>query len=247
MDKDHTGEFVLGSEEALSGRAIYEDQAHSRRIEKLSLKVTLISVLVPVAIGIFMAFLYMDMRDKMSRIESSGSLEMSKFEEQLTQKLEALDTENADFQKSMDVKLTERLAAMDKTLAAVNARVDRNEKTLGQLETLKTGSSALAADIRSLKTETLALRKDLTGVSSQNAKISGMLADMQKKSLDQASFKTSLDSLKQEISKLKADNIDKGDLATELKKQKVFYQLEIQELSSRIDKKIQALKTDSPK
>lgn len=242
---DNTGEFVLGSDEALAGREIYQEQAHNRRIEKLSLKVTLISVLIPCAIGILMAYFTMDMRDKLSRIENSGSVEMSKFEEQLTERLATLGTENSEFQKSLDVKITERIATMDKTVAAVQSRIGKTEKDIGNLSSYKADNAALSADLQRLKTETLALKKDMSGLSSQNAKLSGLLAELQKKSLDISGIKSSNDSLKQEIAKLKADNIDKGDLATELKKQKVFYQLEIQELSGKFDKKIQALKADN--
>jgi chromosome segregation ATPase len=242
---DDTGRFVLGSDEALAGREIYQEQAHSRRIEKLSLKVTLISVLIPCAIGVLMGFLYMDMRDKMSRVESSGSIEMSKFEEQLTTRLTTITNENGEFQKSLDAKITERISVIDKTVGSFQARMGKTEKEIGDLSALKSNHAALSAEIQKLKTETLALKKDISAISSQNAKLSGFLADIQKKTLDISGIKTSNDALKQEIAKLKAENIDKGDLAAELKKQKVLYQLEIQELSSKFDKKIQALKADN--
>jgi len=242
---DDTGRFVLGSDEALAGREIYQEQAHTRRIEKLSLKVTLISVLFPCAIGVLVAFLYMDMRDKTSRIESSGSIEMSQFENQLTERMDAIANENSEFQKSFEVKITERMAAMDNTLAAVQSKIGKTEKDVDNFSSLKSNNAALSSELQKLKTETLSLKKDMSALSSQNAKLSGLLADIQKKTLDISGIKSSNDSLKQEIAKLKAENIDKGDLATELKKQKVFYQLEIQELSGKFDKKIQALKADN--
>jgi predicted nucleic acid-binding Zn-ribbon protein len=242
---DDTGRFVLGSDEALAGREIYQEQAHTRRIEKLSLKVTLISVLFPCAIGVLVGFLYMDMRDKMSRIESSGSIEMSKFEDQLSARLETIGSENGEFQKSLDVKITERIAAMGKTVNAVQSRIEKTEKDISDLSSLKSNNAALSADIQKHKTETLTLKKEMSALSSQNAKLSELLADTQKKILDISGIKSSNDALKQEIAKLKAENIDKGDLAAELKKQKVLYQLEIQELSNKFDKKIQALKADN--
>ncbi|MFA6011766.1 MAG: hypothetical protein WC799_17380 [Desulfobacteraceae bacterium] len=242
---DDTGRFVLGSDEALNGREIYQEQAQTRRIEKLSLKVTLISILFPCAIGVLVGFLYMDMRDKTSRIESSGSIEMSKFEDQLTTRLETIGNENGEFQKSLEVKITERNDAVDKTVGSFQARIEKTEKDINNLSSLKSNNAALSAEIQKLKTETLDLKKNVSAISSQNAKLSGLLADIQKKTLDISGIKSSNDSLKQEIAKLKAENIDKGDLATELKKQKVFYQLEIQELSSKFDKKIQALKADN--
>lgn len=246
MEKnDDTGRFVLGSDEALAGREIYQEQAHSRHIEKLSLKITLISVLIPCAIGVLVGFMYMDMRDKMSRIESSGSIEMSKFEDQLTTRLETIGNENGEFQKNLEVKITERNSAVDKTVGSFQARIEKAEKDIGNLSSLKSSNSALSAEIQKLKIETLSLKKEISALSSQNAKLSGLLADIQKKILDISGIKSSNETLKQEITKLKAENIDKGDLATELKKQKVFYQLEIQELSSKFDKKIQALKADN--
>ena len=245
METNDTGKFVLGSDEALTGRDIYQEQAHSRRIEKLSLKVTLISVLIPVAVGVLVAFMYMDMRGKMSRIESSGSVEMSQFEEKLTQRMEELGTENNEFRKSLEVTIDERAAALGKAVAPFEARIDQTEKGLNHLSSLKTDIARLSMEIQKLKTENLALKKDVVGVAAQNARISGHLADIQKKSLDIATLKSSNDALKQEIARLKADSIDKGDLAAEIKKQKVFYQLEMQELSGKIDKKIQALKADN--
>ena len=242
---DDTGRFVLGSDEALAGRDIYQEQAHSRRIEKLSLKVTLISVLIPCAIGVLVGFLYMDMRDKMSRIESSGSVEMSKFEEQLTTRLETIGNENGEFQKSLEVKISERIAAVDKTVGSFQSRIEKAEKDINNLSSLKSNNAALSAEIQKLKTENLDLKKNVSAISSQNAKLSGLLAEIQKKTLDISGIKSSNDTLKQEIAKLKAENIDKGDLAAELKKQKVLYQLEIQELSNKFDKKIQALKADN--
>ncbi len=245
METDDTGKFVLGSDDApIEGGQLYQDQAHSRRIEKLSLKVTLISVLVPLAVAVLVAFMYMDMRGKMGRIESSGSLEMSQFEEQLSQRMTVLGEENDSFRKTLDAKIDERLAALNKTVAPVEARIGRTEKELDQVAALKKDISRLSAEMGNLRAENLALKKDMAGVASQNARVSGLLREVQKKSLDISTLKTSNDALKQDVSRIKADMVDRGDLIAEMKKQKVLYQLEIQELSGKIDKKIQALKAE---
>lgn len=247
METDDTGKFVLGSDESpIEGGQLYQEQAHSRRIEKLSLKVTLISVLVPLAVAVLVAFMYMDMRGKMSRIESAGSLEMSQFEEQLSQRMAVLGEENDAFRKTIDSKVDERLAAVTKAVAPVETRLARTEKELDQLANLKKEIARLTSEIGSLRAENLALKKSMAGIASQNARVSGLVNEVQKKSLDISTLKTSNDALKKDVARLKADMVDRGDLIAEMKKQKVLYQIEIQELSGKIDKKIQALKTESP-
>ena len=245
METDDRGQFVLGSDDSpIEGGQLYQEQAHNRRIEKLSLKVTLISVLVPLAVAVLVAFMYMDMRGKMSRIESAGSLEMSQFEEQLGQRMAVLGEENESFRKTLDEKIGERLASVTKAVAPVEARIGRTEKELEQIGGLKKEIARLTSEIGSLRAENLALKKNMGGIASQNAKVSGLVNEVQKKSLDISTLKTSNDTLKQEVARLKAEMVDRGDLIAEMKKQKVLYQTEIQELSGKIDKKIQALKAE---
>jgi chromosome segregation ATPase len=250
MDKDHTGQFVLGSDDSLSGRDHYLEQTQRKLIDKLSLRMTLISILIPCVIGIVLAYLTLDMRGRLARIEDAGSVEMSKFQEELNTRLDYLNTENEAHRKKLEEGLHEKMASLwgsvEKNAASLQSRFSKTEKDMEALARLKADNEKLAAEIRKLSGENLAMKKELSGLTGQNVKLSSMVADLQKRSLDISGNKALTDSLKQEISRLKADSIDKGDLATELKKQKVFYQLEIQEMTAKFDRKLQALKPDNP-
>ena len=248
MDTNDTGQFVLGTDETLSGSETYQEQSRSKSLEKLSLKVTLISVLIPSIAAILVIFLYVDMRSKLNQIKSSGSVEMGRVAEELRGDLATFKQDNLEFEKRLD----ERIAALNATFAPIQDRLSRTEKQAEALAKSKADNVKVTTELDKIRTETVALKKETSSLTSQAVKLSSLIEDAQKKTLDIPAIKSSSDALKksnealkQDIAKLKADMIDKTELESEIKKQKVFYQLEVQELSNKFDKKIQALKSEA--
>lgn len=230
--------FVFGSDDTDT----YHDHTQNHRIDKLNQKVTLLSILIPSIIGIIFVFLYMDMKNKVVQVHDSGASEVQKTADELKKSMQDLQTANVEFEKILDGKI----AALEKKLVPVNDKINKIEKDIASLSSIKIDKKTLDAQIKTVTDANEALKKDLAGLTAQTEKVVTIAQELQVRTKDIPTITTTQESLKNTIASLKNDMADKNDLATELKKQKVFYKLEIQDLATKIDKKIQSLKTVTP-
>ncbi len=140
------------------GGAMFQQEANTLKIEKLSQRVTIISVIIPCIIIAILVFVYMDITEKVVDVDQTQANQMAQVSQDLAIKLNALDVRIAKATHQLDEKLTTLeskrqalenqtakmsaakvdLKAMEAALAKlnkqINANADQDKSTLAAME-----------------------------------------------------------------------------------------------------------------
>lgn len=110
------------------GGSIFQQEANTLQIEKLSQRVTIISVIIPCIIIAILVFVYMDITEKVVDVDQTQANQMAQVSQNLETKLNALDVRIAKATHELDEKLTaleaKRQALENQTAKMSAAKVD---------------------------------------------------------------------------------------------------------------------------
>lgn len=153
------------AENSLDGNT-YREEINTIRIDKLSNKVTIISVIIPVMIGVILVFAYLDMKERVVDVDLTKQSQVERISQLLEEKLNALDVKIA--KNSFDIetelpKLTDKNIEIEGRLVKLNASKADTKKVDSSLSDLskKVGnntkkSQSNSQTIEKIKKETLA-------------------------------------------------------------------------------------------
>ncbi|MGD9366643.1 MAG: hypothetical protein PVH87_13170 [Desulfobacteraceae bacterium] len=205
---EDNGQFKMRLDEELEETPI---PAHvdELRIEKLSHRVTLISILIPVLIVVVLVIAYMDMKKRVTQTEDTGQMtaeSLSKdvesrfetlakaqrlLEENLARLKDQTDQSVAKVQVNLK-KLDDRLKSSNRKMVSrkdMQTRTDKLDQGLGNvsqsIEELKLQLSRLTT---SLQPQIAALEKTLTENKAQMAQLEGTLTNLDENKIDKAAM-----------------------------------------------------------
>jgi len=161
---------LLEAEEDTNGIASleYHREANTLRIEKLSNRVTLISIILPCLVFALLVFAYLDMKERVVDVDTTKKLQVEKVAQQLEEKFNGLDIRIAkikyDFDQQLPLitkkeqELASQLAKISaskadskpiqETLAAIEKKIQKNtDQNKSTLAAIKTGNVELLASI----------------------------------------------------------------------------------------------------
>lgn len=116
------------------GGAIFHQEANTLKIEKLSQRVTIISVIIPCIIIAILAFVYMDITEKVVDVDQTQANQMAQVSQNLEIKLNALDVRIAKATHELDEKLT-ALETKRQALENQTAKMSATKVDLKAMET----------------------------------------------------------------------------------------------------------------
>ncbi|MFH2091116.1 MAG: hypothetical protein ABIJ31_02025 [Pseudomonadota bacterium] len=128
-----------GGENQMAGSG-FREEINTLKIDKLSNKVTIISIIIPVMIGAILVFAYLDMKERVFDIDKTKQSQVDQISRQFEEKLNALDVKIA--KNRFDIEntlpgLKEKTVALDGQLAKLNnAKADKTTMD-SQFSTLK--------------------------------------------------------------------------------------------------------------
>ena len=124
--------------------ATMREEIFKQRLEKLSTRVTLISILVPVLMIVIFTFAYMDIRTRIYSMQDTGVGELQKLSRDLESKFSSLSVRFAKFEdsftqrenslKGIEESFSKRVVSMEKSLATLESSIDDVKKNLGETE-----------------------------------------------------------------------------------------------------------------
>lgn len=235
MENQNEPDFTFGSDE---GKTSYSNDADNKKIEKLTQKVTLLSILIPCILGLLVVFLYFDISNKVGQVDSSGSAKVQNISKELEKTISGLKTQSDALEK----KLLSRIDSIDKTLAGINKKMNKAEKNISFLTYAKANKKQTAADLGKLNTATAEIKADIKAVANSNAQLVVIAEKLKAKTDEIDAVKTSLKLLRSDIEKTNGAYVSKKELENSLKKQKRLFQLEINDTYNKLTKKIALLK-----
>jgi DNA repair exonuclease SbcCD ATPase subunit len=164
--------------------SFYHEELKDLRVEKLSQRVTLLTILLPCLIAVTIYFGYQNLAGRVSQSHDTGSLEIQR----LTEKLE-------DLSKNFNEKLitfSTTLSTQDKDFGTtIEGRLFAINKNIGELQ----------HDIKSLNED---LKRDLKQNQDTIDKLKASKADKKSQAVAVEKINAAIKSLKKEVPKLKA-------------------------------------------
>jgi chromosome segregation ATPase len=249
IDDEQYSSFKFdGDDEPDSEQTLYQEEVTNRRVEKLSHRVTIISILIPVLIGVVFYIAYREITDRVSRSQDTEAMEIQNLSTQLEENFAALSTKYGD----LEAALTQKLAALEKVDKAMKTNLKKAEGTVAKINATKANKKDQQDAIARLNTalnpirnelKTLApLRNDLKAVTTELASLDKDLQQQLStlsKNVDKAL--KNLTKIQSDMSVLSDRKLDRDSLQLELLKAKKSYQRDLDLTKSAIDKRLASM------
>ncbi len=241
----------------------YQEEMRDLRLEKLSHRITLISILLPCLIAVAIYFGYRDLSSRVHQGRDSGDLEVQKlsmqleelskkFNEKLITFSTTLSAQDKDFGNSISSKLNtinKNVEVLNKSVESLNQNLKQTKGAIKKLDETKadkksqTAANAnLKADLNSLKNEFQSLTDIRVNIESVMSEIKNMESQftekMAKIAENSANFKKENDLAQASIATQLSEKIDKAALGVELlmfKKNQNINSQEITRLAQILD------------
>lgn len=190
--------------------SLYQKDRNALKIDKLSTRVTVITIILPILIGAVLFFIYLDMKDQVMDVDSAKDTRVDHLSRQMEEKMNALDIRIAKNRFDLDEKmplLEQKTGALEQQLeklAASKADVAALETGLAELE------EQLARQDRRIQNNADQDQVNLAELERIN---SSLRAAMDK---NQIQFENDVRSLKQTMAALQTQRQEQTSLQTQL-------------------------------
>lgn len=197
------------------------------RLEKLSTRVTLISILIPVLIVVIVVITYLDIKKRVLRTEDTGTIEVQKLSTDLDSRYSSLSLSQARLEESF----TRFADQNNRSLAAIQVKLKKTEDRLDQLKGSVVHPKEMKKVTEEVRHQMNTTAQTLDEVAAQIATLSQKLQDrMAQLEAGLSDTKAQLDGLEQKLVELDKNKIDKPamDLALRLESLKIEQGLKAQ-------------------
>lgn len=241
MEKHEDSQFVLGSGDDHSHEKMYQEEMLRKRLDKVGMKVTMISFILPCIIGVIFFIAYKDIKQRVSRVHDTGTTEVLNLSKDFDSRILSISKKLAELESS----LANQEKAATSSVNKLKRRALRNEKDISFLSTSKPSKKTLNKVQEDIDNQITPMQISLDKLSATVSSIDKRVEDETKKVSGRAwKNKLALDKIEKNISSIESKFVGKKSFETELKKEKAFYQLKINELSKQLkanDKLIKSL------
>jgi DNA repair exonuclease SbcCD ATPase subunit len=254
--------FKLG-EEGPEPPAI--DEGLQRRVRKLSLRMSFLTLMLPCLIALVIYVAYRDLNLRVARTQHSELQSVDRLAADLEQKTAALLARVSDLEATAGAKLDEvskSVAALHEGIKKAEAAVERHNTDKADKKELEAAAArvdaalaALSKDLQGLTREVQALapfREELGSASALRNDVNSVSARLQKleNSLGKdltglAGYmdrnKADLTQIKTELANLQSRKLDRESIDLEILKAKKSYQTALDQEMSRIEKTLSTI------
>jgi chromosome segregation ATPase len=239
MNENDKSDFKIGIDDEGPDRQFHEE-LENIRIEKLSNRITFISVLIPCLIAIIIFLAYLDIKKRVTTVHDTGTMEVQSLSKDLEAKLSSLSSQYKQLENS--------LPKIENNISSLQAEIKEATTAIRQIR------SARKIDNKKFDTSIANLEKKITsstnGLKNVSSEIKAFDSKFNKKlaSLSNTADKISIElnnlknNLKSDIVKLSSVTIDKKTLNSALKNEQKLYDQKLDQLKRNIEKKIFSIK-----
>ena len=217
----------------------YPEEMREIKLEKLSHRVTLITILIPILIVVVIAVSYLNIEQKVVQTQTSGTLGVQNLSKDVESRFSSLSVRQAKLEDTMK-KQTE---AFDKGWSEYAVQRKELEDKINNLPNQMADKKALSETARKFNTALTAIEKELTTTRTSIKNIEATAT----KSLSQTTAmedetKKKFQSLSQTTSDLAENKLGKNQLKLALKIRNLKLQEQFQEQTETLKKEIASLK-----
>jgi len=245
-----------GDEEPDSEQTIYQEEAKDQRVEKLSHRVTIISILIPVLIGVIFYIAYRDITGRVSQSQDTGAMEIQNLSSQLEENFTKLSEKYGD----LEAALTQKLADLEKVDKSMKDNLKQAQETVDKINATKADKKDAQDAIAKIDIALNPIRQELktinavtTDLQTQNNDLKQQLATLSanltrlsastEKTLKESAaiHSKELTAIQSDLSSLSGQKMDKDALELELLKARKNFQRDLDVTKSAIDKRLESL------
>lgn len=266
MADEFPPEFKFNDDEQ-EPESFYQEELKDLRVEKLSQRVTLLSILLPCLVGVAIYFGYRDLSGRVSQGYDTESVEVQRLSRQLenltkdfNDKLITFSTTLSTQDKDLGNTLDDRLAAISasvsemqknvkslsedqkkagETIERLNAsKVDKKNQAL-EIEKINAAITPLKGELDKLKT----VERDVKRLSDDIANLDGKLTkqlEILAASTEQS--KRDYENIQDSLTKLSGKTVDQDTLALEAFKLRKYFESQITKEVSDLNQRMDSLK-----
>ena len=247
MNEDHTSKsFKIGGDDQESDAAMH-NELQELKIEKLSQRVMLLTILIPCMIGVILIISYLDIKDRVKRTQSTGTIGVQKLSKDLDSKFSSLSLEQAKLKEVHDKKLP----ALEKSAAFLQTRMKKVQTAIKDLEASNIKQMELTQAVNNQLNARLGRllehkhdELDALAVADQelNTKTETLSKQVGEMANAYGSFSEKLTELEKALADLSATQISKEELELALKLKEIGFRQEMLDVTGAMEKKIDTLK-----
>ena len=237
-----------GDEEPEPDQKVYEDDIKDRKVEKLSHRVTIITILLPVLIGVIFYIAYRDVTSRVNQSKDVGAMEIQNLTSQLEENFNALSAKYGE----LETALTEKLASLEKVDKAMKENLKKAEDTVAKINATKADKKDQQQVVAKIESALNPIRKEIKGLSAMHndlknisAEVASLDKDMQQRL---SAISTNVDKalgdltrIQSELSTVSNKKLNKDALQLELLKARKSFQRDLDVTKSAIDRRIDSI------
>ena len=272
MADENPSEFRFDDNEQ-EPETFYHDEFKDLRVEKLSQRLTLLSILLPCLVAVTIYFGYRQLSDRLSRSHATGSLEVQRltkeienlsksFNEKLITFSTTLSAQDKDFGTSIEGRLlamNKNIEVLQKNLKSLNDDLNhglaQNQDSIEKLKVSKADKKSQAVAVEKINAAIQPLQKELQSLQTIRQDFETVSADIKKlesKLTEKiAALTTATDQAGQDYDQLQASvikladkTIDKDELALEIFKLRKNLENQIYEEVTDLNRRLDVIQKE---
>ena len=217
----------------------YREEIGEIKLEKLSHRVTLITILIPILIVVVIAVSYLDIEQKVVQTQTSGTLGVQNLSKDVESRFSSLSVRQAKLEDT----IKKQTAAFDKDRSEYAVQRKGLKDEIDSLSDQMADKKALSDTAHKFNTALTAIQEELTATRASIKDVEATAT----KSLNQTTAmedetKKKLQSLSQTTSELVENKLGKNQLDLALKIRDLKLQEQFQEQTEALKKEIASLK-----
>ena len=242
MNENNTSKFKIRFNDE-STDSQFQEEIENIRIDKLSNRITFISVLIPCFIAIILFIAYLDIKKRVTTVHDTGTTEVQNLSKELETRLSSLTSQYK--------KLEDSLPGIKNNISSLQTKLNEATTAIKHIRSArKTDNKGFNNSISKIEKKSSAISNDLKNVSSGlktiDSKFNKKLANLSE-TADKISIE--LTKLKSDISQLSSITVNQKMLDSALKNEQKLYKQKLDQLNKNIEKKIISIQNNkiSPK
>jgi DNA repair exonuclease SbcCD ATPase subunit len=217
------------------------------KMEKLSHRLTLLTILIPCVIGIILGIAYLDIKDRVTRTYDTGTVGVRKLSKDMESKFSSLSLEQAKIKDTLS-----KLPDIENNTAFAQSRIKPMEKTLKRLDTTSINRDELSRVVERMNERFSSipsnLKTELQSVKTENQEAAKALAEISER-LDRISqtllkLGEAVNKLSQNMASLEEQSVTKSELELALKLKEIAAKQTLLETRAAFEERIKRIETD---
>ncbi len=210
----------------------FEEEIRDRRIEKLSRRITFVSILIPCLITVILFVAYLDIKKRVGSMHSSG--------EAVSQDLESRIASVSEKQAKLEDMLAKRIEPIEKAILSLQTELKEATTAIRYIRSArKADNKTLKGAIADIEKGLAPVRKDLKNAASSIKALDKNLANFGKE-LDKA--KNDLNKIQANISALSSAKIDRKALDKALNSKQKIYEQKLKQIAEDLANKAESIR-----